>query len=747
MGPVSPPPHRLFRFGAFELDTGDGELRKHGRRLHLQDQPLKILMALLERPGEIVTREELVRTIWPEGVFVDFERGLNAAVTRLRQTLGDSAGQPRYVETVARKGYRFVSQVNWSDGAPPPRVLQPPAVEERVDQHASEPVRAGREANAPANGLGNASLATKGRGIYLVCAIVATISIATILWALKDRPPMGARPQNPQPLTSHAGVQQHPSLSPDGSQVAYSWDGPDGDNFDIYVKLVGPGEPVRLTTNPGRDVQPAWSPDGRQIAFIRFSSRERGSILLIPALKGAERKLADFATTAPASRLSWSPDGRSLAFGGKLTESGGSGIWLLSVDGNTPPHRITTAGDFPRFDFGPAFSPEGRSLAFIRARAYNDTDLYVQHLSEALAPSGEPQRLTSSEVSIASIAWVNDRKLIYCAGQTDALRRLQTVELATGGGGTQPESAGFGEGAQSVSVSRGGTLIYSLLEQDVDLWQSDLSGRSAGSRKLAPSRYQNWTPAWSHDGRRLAFASTRSGIEEIWVANADGSQPIQVSHMGSGHTANPRWSRDDRVILFNSWTPRSHLHTVNVADGSMTQLTRDQADDLEAIWSHDGKWIYCGSNRSGRFEISRLPATGGTAVPITKNGGVHAEESPDGRWLYYSKDLESPTAIWKVPRNGGEESPVVDGLTYSNNFAVSEKGIYFVSGRFGPSGGAQRNGNAIEFYDFATGKRMVLSVLQAAVFWGVALSPDQRSFVYPMIDHTASNLMLIENFR
>jgi Tol biopolymer transport system component len=173
----------------------------------------------------------------------------------------------------------------------------------------------------------------------------------------------------------------------------------------------------------------------------------------------------------------------------------------------------------------------------------------------------------------------------------------------------------------------------------------------------------------------------------------------------------------------------------------VTQLTHDQADDEEATWSHDCKWIYCGSNRSGRFEIYRLPASGGSAVPITRNGGVHAEESPDGHWLYFSKDLDSPTAIWKVPRNSGEEIPVVGGLSYSSNFAVSEKGIYFVSGRFG------RNDNAIEFYDFATGKRRVLRLLQKAVSWGVALSPDQGSFTYPMIDHTASNLMLVENFR
>src|SRR5215467_10768383 len=100
---------RSVRFGVFELDTDSGELRKHGIRVRLQDQPLKLLLCMLETPGKLCTREELIRRIWPEGTFVDYERGLNAAITRLRQVMGDSADTPRYVETVGRKGYRFIA--------------------------------------------------------------------------------------------------------------------------------------------------------------------------------------------------------------------------------------------------------------------------------------------------------------------------------------------------------------------------------------------------------------------------------------------------------------------------------------------------------------------------------------------------------------------------------------------------------------------------------------------------------------
>src|SRR5215472_14984888 len=119
------PSRKTVRFGAFEVDLSAGELRKHGVRLRLQEQPFQVLVALLERPGEMVSREELVKRLWPDGNFVDFDRGLNAAVTRLRQALSDSAAEPRYVETVARRGYRLIISIIEEEAALPPPAVTP----------------------------------------------------------------------------------------------------------------------------------------------------------------------------------------------------------------------------------------------------------------------------------------------------------------------------------------------------------------------------------------------------------------------------------------------------------------------------------------------------------------------------------------------------------------------------------------------------------------------------------------------
>ena len=176
------------------------------------------------------------------------------------------------------------------------------------------------------------------------------------------------------PLTAFPGFESEPSLSPDGSQVAFSGSGQTQDNFDIYVKLVGPGEPVRLTTDPALDRSAAWSPDGRLIAFQRFNGGGAADIFTVPALGGAERKIATINPRRPTTRnirgggnLSWTPDNKWIAFGGAPSQTEAAGIWLVAVDGRQI-RRLTEPGSTSYGDWQPAFSHNGRYLAFVRDR-------------------------------------------------------------------------------------------------------------------------------------------------------------------------------------------------------------------------------------------------------------------------------------------------------------------------------------------------------------------------------------------
>jgi DNA-binding winged helix-turn-helix (wHTH) protein len=212
-------------------------LRKHGLRVKIQAQPFLVLAALLEKPGSVVTRDELRGRLWPDDTFVDFEHGLNAAVTRLRQALGDSAEQPRYIETLAKRGYRFIANTELLF----PRVNGPP-------HHASGSVS------------GRRSMRWLG-AVALVLA--AAGGFGTRYFAARNEP----REWRAVPLTTFPGREVHPALSPDGRYVAFSWNGEKQNNFDIYVMPVDSGTLVRLTTDPAGDLSPACRPMGAPSRF------------------------------------------------------------------------------------------------------------------------------------------------------------------------------------------------------------------------------------------------------------------------------------------------------------------------------------------------------------------------------------------------------------------------------------------------------------------------------------------------
>lgn len=686
----------LYEFGSCVLDTAKRQLSRGGQGVPLAPKTFELLLLLVESGGRALSKAELMHSLWPD-TFVE-EANLSFQVSTLRKALGDDGA--RWIETVPKHGYRFAGELA-------------PAKPEKA--------------------------APRRRTLVWVVLATVAVGLGAALLLVRTRPAVGgSTPHTPVPLTAFPGIQAQPSLSPDGTQVAFTWNGPDEDNFDIYIKLVGPGEPVRLTTNPLRDYCPAWSPDGRQIAFLRHHvNRHRAMLFVIPALGGGmERKLAD--VELPIIRhdsvLSWAPDSRHIVAGTRFREGEPWGIWLVPVEGGAP-ERLTTAGAAERpFDSGPAFSPDGRLLAFIRILTANSSGIWVR------SSNGDIKQVTSESGAILSVAWMDNRRIVYIGGRGagQAQRGIRVVEP---GSGKPPGNPGFGENAITASAARNGNLVFAREQNDVNMWRFDLADPSASRQRLAPSTYQNWTPAYSHDGKRIAFASTRSGLEEIWVADADGSHPVQVTRIGSGHTANPRWSPDDQSLVFNSWNPRSELYSVNLSDGSVKRLT-DDPDTAEPSWSRDGKWLYCGSTRTGRDELHRVPAGGGPLKQITRNGGLHAEESFDSKWLYYSKDAYIPTSIWKVPRDGGEESLVIEGVSYSLNFVPVEKGIYFISAARGQDGHS-----AIEFYEFTTGRRKVLATMDKSFSWGLALSPDGRSLVHSLVDRVSSNLMLVENFR
>jgi DNA-binding winged helix-turn-helix (wHTH) protein len=292
---------RLVRFGTFEVDLPAGEVRKGGVKLKLTGQPFQVLAILLERPGEVVTREEMQKRLWPD-TFVDVDHNLNTAINKIREVLGDSAESPRFVETLPRRGYRFIGE------------LKPPVPP--VKELVAEPV----VTVEPDRGWRSRQQWLKIAAGALVIAVVALATAVAYRWHRPQRP-QGQEALTAVPFTALSGQETAPTFSPDGSRIAFAWNGdpaPGTKGFDLYVKAIGSETLLRLTRHPSEWISSAWSPDGTQIAFHRMAGADAG-IYVVPALGGPEENYGlpeclGLGVGGPMSMISWSPDGKWIAF-------------------------------------------------------------------------------------------------------------------------------------------------------------------------------------------------------------------------------------------------------------------------------------------------------------------------------------------------------------------------------------------------------------------------------------------------
>jgi len=714
----------VVRFGAYEVDLRSAELRKSGVKLRLTGQPFQILAILLEHPSELVTREELQKRLWPADTFVDFDRGLNAAINRVREALGDSAENPRFVETLPRRGYRFIGQVE--------RAEQANSTESQASVNGQKDGIAGR---------GWKIGITVGSVILLIASGLLFSPIARqwliSLFTHQSQP----EPLAAVPLTTLPGQEISPSFSPDGSQVAFGWDGEtNGAGFDLYVKVIGTDKPLRLTNHPAPWLGVAWSPDGRNIAVHRLTTEDRG-IFLVPALGGPERKLAstnNFELWAPDAAISWSPDGKQLAFVDSLVEYS-TKLFLLSLD-TLERKQMDTGCEFV---FEPGFSPGGDSLAYTCVRDDGDYSLNLLELR-----GGKNRRLFGGPRDIQGPTWTPDGARIIFSS-VSLPRGVESGDLwqITLGQSESPEKVPAGHDASSPVISSSGKrLAYVRSRINGNIWRVDLDGAKARARILVTSTREQYGPLISPDGRRVVFVSNRSGTNEIWVCDSGGGNAQQMTFLGDGMTGTPRWSPDGNQIVFDSRVGgEANVYVLDANGGVPRKLETGTRMNSLPSWSHDGRWIYFASGLThDSLTVWRVAATGGRAVQLTKTASSMPIESPDGQYVYFVCFTEGKIRLWRMRPDGTGESMVdaMPGLR-SDGFEwwPSESGIYFY-----PDTGAKTE---LDFLDIRSSRiRRIYTFDKPPATWlgGLSVSPDGRWLLYSRIDEAASDLMLVENF-
>jgi Tol biopolymer transport system component/DNA-binding winged helix-turn-helix (wHTH) protein len=679
-------------FGPFELDSAAGELRRNGVRVRLSGQPLRILLVLLARPGELVSREQLREEVWTGETFVDFEHGLNAAVNKLRRALGDAAENPRYIETQPGRGYRFIGALEPRPTVPVP-VLQSLPVEEspiREDLPEKRSVRV---------------------WWWLAAAAACMVSLA-VGWLLRS-PSSAPPPWKLTQLTSDSGLSSASAVSRDGKLLAYASDRGQDDGQDIYVKQITGGQPVRLTFDGQGNTSPDFSPDGSRIVFR--SERDGGGIFEVPAFGGEARLLA-----RDGLNPKFSPDGSQVAYwvgapNVRPTIPGSGRVMVVPAAGG-PPQKLGAIFTAARY---PIWSPDGKHLLFI---GYTSAQMDVSSgLDWWLAAVNGDQAVRTGTYEAFVHAGLRDRKFDGSAvsskpypllpapgcwhadasgvrfsdlgGDTNNIWEIgMSSQTGKVSGAPRRLTAGAGNESEPACAS-GDAFAFTNPETVGEVWSLpfDLDGgRPLGALEpvtQGPATREN--PSLSADGRYVAFASTQSGQKNIWLrelATGRESQVARSPFVQRYPVINASGSR----IAFSVWENGKRLLYASTPGGVPEMLCQgcSRAQD----WSHDGKSLLAFGGSPFQFFVLDLASHRQTTLlRHPKYNLLYGRFSPDYHWMTFTARLQPGHArIMIAPADGPKPVPESAWIQIAEerdedwaNWAPDGKTLYFTSARDG----------------------------------------------------------------
>jgi eukaryotic-like serine/threonine-protein kinase len=589
----------MIRFDGFEADLQSGELRKGGVKLRLSDQPFSVLALLLAQPGQVVTREELQKQLWPADTFVDFERGLNKAINRLRDALGDSAATPRYVETLPKRGYRFIGTVEPS--AP------------SADAHAS-----------PASTVpGPPPPFARRRAVLVACATATSVVVVAlfVLWRAGSSAEVakaGPEPVLRSSLVPPAGLTFVPyslALSRDGAHLAFVAETNEGSR-SVWVRAMAASTATAIAGTEGASF-PFWSPDHQHIGF--FADRK---LKVVDITGGAIRVIAD---AIRPSGGTWNADD----------------VIVFAPDVNGPLYRVPAAGGPPapasrtldgpgqRGHRWPVFLPDSRHFLFVAFSAAAPSDI---------APELRVGSLDS--VDSSQIEWEGARSVGYALGHLLYVRAgtlfaqpFDPAALATTG---PPSPVAAAELAgppafypSALAVSPNGVLVFhSAADLPSRLVWLDEHGREQPER---PSMKYGW-PAIAPDGRRLAGSCEGPGRGTSSICVFDLERGVASRITAGPNDRYPVWSRDGRAIAYSSG---SGIHLLP-ADGSGSPQFVSQRN-IPTAWLPDGRILSFGTHDG---VVSLAISSPSTHEVVELGSGAEGQLSPDGRWLAYIDEGE-----------------------------------------------------------------------------------------------------------
>ncbi|MGB9244619.1 MAG: winged helix-turn-helix domain-containing protein [Candidatus Acidiferrales bacterium] len=637
-------PAQAYRFGPYESRPRSRELYKHGLKLKVRPQPLQVLNLLLNRAGDVVSREVLREELWSAETFVDFEHSLNTAVKEIRATLGDSPLTPRYIETLPRLGYRFIAPVEVIKGVSD--LAASPAPSTSNSNGNPDSVAATIPADIPASEIpGQAARQNQSRHPYLWFAVaLATVGVAVAitasLWLRKTEyfwrsPIADARFQM---ITDFDGIEEAAAVSRDGHFAAFLSDR-DG-QMDVWVTQISSGEFHNLTRGMVPElVNPSvrtlgFSPDGSLVTFwVRKKGSSTGStagsttgsdisIWAVPTLGGQPRPYLE-----DVAELDWSRDGSRLVY-----HTPGPGDPMFVSDGSRlsdgPPIFTAPAGLHSHF---PLWSPDSKFIYFVQGSLPDKLDIW------RIPPTGgTPQRITSHDTRVTYPVLMDGRTLMYLASDGDGAGPwLFSMDVER----RIPHrlTSGLDRYTSLAASADGRRLVVTLARPKRTLWRLQIADSPA--KVSTPSRIPlttstGFSPRLGPD--YLLYVSATGASESIWkVTNGAGME--LWSGQGAQILGAPAISSDGRYIAFSAQqSGKTFLHVMQ-SDGTNARVVADSLDlQGDPAWAPDGQSLTSSANDHGVPRLFRIPLDGHPPALFVQEYSVDPAWAPDGQFVVYS---------------------------------------------------------------------------------------------------------------
>ncbi len=610
----------VIRFQEFEVNLQTGELRKSGRKLKLSGQPMQVLTILLQRPGQIVTREELQNRLWPD-TFVDVDHNLNTAINKIRETLGDSAENPRYLETIPRRGYRFIASTTDSTGSAGEATA--------LDAGAIVPEKDTKPAS---------SLRPRGLLIVRTAAAVGLILLTALAGLVPWRRSSDKRRNEEWRLVSNSPENPIRSVatSPDGKYLAYQ------DNVGIFLKTLKTGEThaAQWPQNVAARVN-GWFPDGSHLLVTRDDG-PKPALWRLSVFGGAPTQLIEDASGGCVS-----PDGSQIVFHRykRAGDLGSDSLWTAHADGSAEA-EIVAEGQGHSSLGGLAWSPDSTKVALVRASWSYTADVGTVEVTDPVSRNTQTI-LTRTRIG-APLTWLHDGRILYV--ETDARPNDgdSNIWAITVGKDLRPVGSPIqvtnGPGwTDSVSAADDGRIILFLknyARQQIYVGALSSDGHQIVSHKrLANDESENVATSWTADSQSVLIMSNRNGRANVYKQPLNGSLP-EALVLSSDNESQPRLSPDGTKVLYLSVPPdpspeaMTTIMAVSVAGGAPRKILSDRGIwNLQCSRTLASVCMY--SNQHGpQMTAFRFDINDGKSTEVFTNNPIRNWSlSPDGNLI------------------------------------------------------------------------------------------------------------------